>query len=266
MPRILRPDLYPGRDVRSPGCGRPEARASCTWTSAARASSPGCPPIHDLWMRGLAWDLWLLGGAVVIGTAGGILAGVWCAGARRSLRARALEAAAMAAYCAPVFFVGLLVLCLFNPIYGRVPLPCVLRRRAALGAPWNAPWDWFRAAARAVAGARRAARGDVPAADAVGHARGDGRGLRAHRGGQGRGSDRRRAPARGAALLSRDVLVRRRLGAADHHEHGAGRADAVGARVLQVHVAGGRAREPAAWSRSRLPAAVRARPVGARCC
>jgi peptide/nickel transport system permease protein len=95
-------------------------------------------------VRGLWWDLWLLGGAIVIGTAGGILAGVWCARRPRSVRSRALESAAMAAYCAPVFFVGLFVLWLFNPIYGRVPLPWFFDAEPRWVQPWNAPWDWFR--------------------------------------------------------------------------------------------------------------------------
>ena len=64
----------------------------------------------------------------MVGACGGILAGVW--GARRpgSLPARLLEAAAMAAYCAPVFFVGLFVLPFF---FDAEP-------------HWVQPWDWFR--------------------------------------------------------------------------------------------------------------------------
>jgi ABC-type dipeptide/oligopeptide/nickel transport system permease component len=54
----------------------------------------------------MLWDVWLLVGALVLGTAGGILAGVWCAARPGSKRARALEFAASVAYCAPVVFVG----------------------------------------------------------------------------------------------------------------------------------------------------------------
>ena len=58
--------------------------------------------------------------------------------------ARALETAAMVAYCAPVFFVGLFVLWMFNPIYGLIPLPAFFDAEPRWIHPWNAPWDWFR--------------------------------------------------------------------------------------------------------------------------
>jgi peptide/nickel transport system permease protein len=80
----------------------------------------------------------------VFGAGSGILAGVWCARRPRSLSARALEAVAMAAYCARVFFVGLFVLWLFNPIYGRIPLPFFFDAEPRWVQPWTAPWDWFR--------------------------------------------------------------------------------------------------------------------------
>ena len=143
MPRILRPDLYPG-EAFLPGLGRDLEGAFFHLDFGCAGILPGCPPIHDLWLRGLAWDLWLLGGALLIGAGGGILAGVWCARRPRSLRARALESAAMAAYCAPVFFVGLFVLFMFNPIYGRLPLPWFFDAEPRWVQPWNAPWDWFR--------------------------------------------------------------------------------------------------------------------------
>ena len=50
----------------------------------------------------------------------------------------------MAAYCAPVFFVGLFVLFMFNPIYGRLPMPWFFDAEPRWVQPWNAPWDWFR--------------------------------------------------------------------------------------------------------------------------
>ena len=143
MPRVLRPELFPGEQF-FPGLAGDLERALLHLDFGCAIRIPGCPSIHDLWVRGLWWDLWLLGGAIVIGTAGGILAGVWCARRPRSLRSRALESAAMAAYCAPVFFVGLFVLWLFNPIYGLVPLPWFFDAEPRWVQPWNAPWDWFR--------------------------------------------------------------------------------------------------------------------------
>jgi peptide/nickel transport system permease protein len=143
IPRLLRPDLYPGESFLS-GLGHDLDRAFFHLDFGCAGILAGCPQIHDLWVNGLAWDLWLLGGGAVLGTAGGILAGVYCARRPRSLRARALESAAMTAYCAPVFFVGLLVLYLFNPIYGRVPLPFFFDAEPKWVQPWNAPWAWFR--------------------------------------------------------------------------------------------------------------------------
>jgi peptide/nickel transport system permease protein len=198
VPRILRPDLYPG-EAFLPGLWHDLDRAFLHLDFGCAGILPGCPPIHDLWVEGMAWDLWLLGGGVVLGTAGGILGGVWCARRPRSLGTRMLETAAMVAYCAPVFFVGLFVLWMFNPIYGRIPLPAFFDAEPRWVNPWYAPWDWFRQLL-------------VPWIVLA-------------------------APL--GAMCLRLTLAETR-----DHQHGARRADAVGARVLQVHVAGGRAREP----------------------
>ena len=204
---------------------------------------------------------------MVLGAGGGILAGVWCARRPRSLRARALESAAMAAYCAPVFFVGLFVLWLFNPIYGRVPLPWFFDAEPRWVQPWNAPWDWFRQllvpwlVLAAPLGAmclrltlsvtREAMEEDFVRTAAA----------------KGAGSGRDRAPARGAALLSRHAVVRRRVRAAHHHEPRAGRADPLGAGVLPLHVAGGRALEPPlAETRSRTSRSFARWHCGRRSC
>jgi peptide/nickel transport system permease protein len=143
VPRVLRPDLYAGQAV-VPGLRHDLERAFLHLDFGCAGILPGCPPIHDLWVDGLAWDLWLLGGAVVLGTGGGILAGIFCARRPRSLPARVLESSAMVAYCAPVFFVGLFVLWMFNPVYGRIPLPAFFDAEPRWVSPWNAPWDWFR--------------------------------------------------------------------------------------------------------------------------
>jgi peptide/nickel transport system permease protein len=143
VPRVLRPDLFPGEGLLA-GVAHDLERVFLHLDFGCSAILPGCPPIHTLWVRGLAWDLWLLAGGVVLGAAGGILAGVWCARRPGSLRARALEAAAMTAYCAPVFFVGLFVLYLFNPIYGRVPLPWFFDAEPRWVQPWTDPWGWLR--------------------------------------------------------------------------------------------------------------------------
>jgi len=143
IPRVLRPDRYPGENFIS-GLWNDLDRVFFHRDFGCAVMLKGCPSINELWLRGWWWDVWLLAGGVVLGAVGGILAGVWCARRPRSLRARALEAAAMTAYCAPVFFVGLFVLYLFNPIYGRVPLPFFFDAEPKWVQPWNAPWDWFR--------------------------------------------------------------------------------------------------------------------------
>jgi ABC-type dipeptide/oligopeptide/nickel transport system permease component len=141
--RVLRPDMYPGEGIIA-GTASDLERALLHLDFGCSVILPGCPPIHDLWARGLVYDLWLLGGAVVIGTAGGILSGVWCAGHSRTLRSRVLEASASVALCAPVFFVGLFVLDAFNSTYGWLPLPAFFDAEPAWVSPWTAPWDWFR--------------------------------------------------------------------------------------------------------------------------
>jgi peptide/nickel transport system permease protein len=143
VPRILLPELFPGEGALA-GIARDLNRALLHLDFGCAEVLPGCPSIHDLWVQGMAWDLWLIGGALVLGVATGIPAGVWCARRPRSLRARALESAAAVAYCAPVFFVGLLILWLFNPIYGQLPLPAFFDAEPRWVSPWNAPWDWFR--------------------------------------------------------------------------------------------------------------------------
>src|SRR3954453_15831040 len=121
VPRILRPDMFPGEQF-VPGLAHDLNRGFFHLDFGWPGILPGCPSIHELWVNGVWWDVWLLAGGVVLGTASGIAAGVWCARRPRALPARALEAGAMAGFCAPVFFVGLFVLYLFNPIYGRVPV------------------------------------------------------------------------------------------------------------------------------------------------
>src|SRR5690349_5997904 len=118
VPRVLRPDMFPGERF-FPRVAHDLGRVFFHLHFGCAGILAGCPKIHDLWLSGVWWDLWLLAGGVVLGTASGIVAGMWCARRPGSLPSRLLEAAAMAAYCAPVFFVGLFVLYLFNPIYGR---------------------------------------------------------------------------------------------------------------------------------------------------
>jgi peptide/nickel transport system permease protein len=97
-----------------------------------------------MWSRGVAWDLWLLAGGLIIGTVGGVLAGLWCVRRPRSLPSRFVESSAMVLFCAPVYVVGLLILKAFNPTFGILPLPAFFDANPKWVTPWGAPWDWFR--------------------------------------------------------------------------------------------------------------------------
>jgi ABC-type dipeptide/oligopeptide/nickel transport system permease component len=95
MEPALRPENYPGQAV-VPLVWHDAERAllhldfghSCGW--------PGCPRIHTLWVRGLAGDLWMLAGGLLLGVLGGVSAGAWCARRHSSTRARVVEAMAIA--------------------------------------------------------------------------------------------------------------------------------------------------------------------------
>jgi peptide/nickel transport system permease protein len=104
---------------------------------------PGCPTIHEMWQDGFAADLWLLGGAIVVGVFGGIAAGAWCATRPRSRASRLLEAAAMVAYCTPVYVMGLGLMLLFAPPFGLTQLPFFFEPHV-YQSPNDNVWDWFR--------------------------------------------------------------------------------------------------------------------------
>lgn len=145
MTRLLRPDLY-GPDPPSvlAGTGHDLERIFLHFDFGVACNWPGCPPITTMWARGVAWDLWLLAGGMVVGVAFGVLAGLWCVRRPRSFPARALEMGAMVLFCAPVYVVGLLILKLFNPTFGMFPIPYFFDAEPKWVSPWGAPWDWFR--------------------------------------------------------------------------------------------------------------------------
>jgi peptide/nickel transport system permease protein len=150
--RILRPDLYPGEALPSGivhdlnrallhfdfGCYPPGGIAS-----GARPSGD-CTPLRVVWERGMAADIWLLVGSIVIGVVVGVLAGLWCAGHPRTLRAHVLQTGAAVAICAPVYFVGLAVLYLFNPDFGKLPVPFFFDAVSRWTSPFTDPWSWLR--------------------------------------------------------------------------------------------------------------------------
>jgi peptide/nickel transport system permease protein len=144
IPRVLRPEFYPGQGVVS-GVVHDLERLFFHFDLGRAWLWPGQPEIGAMLQRNFAADLWLLAGAMFIGVGGGVAAGLWCASRRRSLAARVLEASAMVVYCTPVYVVGLLLLLAFNPLFGSWPLPAFFEGEPIWASPWNDPWDWFRA-------------------------------------------------------------------------------------------------------------------------
>jgi peptide/nickel transport system permease protein len=140
--RALRPEEYAGTGLM-PGLGHDLDRSLLHFDFGEACMFAGCPKIRDLWARGYAADLWLLGGGLLFGVLGGIGAGVWCATRWRSPGARALEAAAMLAFCTPVYVVGLALLLLFSPAFGVWHLPYFFDPHSYVP-PLESPWGGLR--------------------------------------------------------------------------------------------------------------------------
>jgi peptide/nickel transport system permease protein len=152
--RILRPDLYPPGDSLLGGTAHDINRAllhldlGCAppggKTGSTAKGGGTCLPLRVLWQRTMVADIWLLAGSIVVGIVVGVLGGLWCAMHPRTLRARALQTWAALAYCAPVYFVGLMLLYLFHPILGRFPLPFFFDAVPRWASPFTNPWMWLR--------------------------------------------------------------------------------------------------------------------------
>jgi peptide/nickel transport system permease protein len=152
--RILRPDLYPPGDAVLGGIVHDLDRAllhldlGCAppgGTGSGARPSGKCLPVRVLWQRGMAADIWLLVGSIVVGGVGGVLGGLWCAGHPLTRAARALQGGATLAYCAPVYVVGLGLLYLFNPDTGMVHVPFFFDAAPRSASPLTDPWTWLRA-------------------------------------------------------------------------------------------------------------------------
>jgi peptide/nickel transport system permease protein len=143
IPRVLRPEYYPGEGVAG-GVVHDLGRVFLHLDLGRAWLWAGQPEIRPMLERSFGADLWLLGGAMVVGVGGGVAAGLWCASRRRSFAARVLETSAMVLYCVPVYVVGLLILLAFNPVFGTWPLPAFFDAFPVWASPWSDPWDWFR--------------------------------------------------------------------------------------------------------------------------
>ena len=112
--------------------------------SFASPQGSGCKSIVELFGRGWQADLWMLAGTVSAGTAAGVTGGLWCAANARTLRARLLEAVAMAGLCAPPFVFGYGLLLMFDPAFGHFQAPLFFDVHV-YQPPYVNPWDFFRA-------------------------------------------------------------------------------------------------------------------------
>jgi peptide/nickel transport system permease protein len=124
--RFLRPELYGGQGWLS-GTWHDISRTLFHLDPGEACMYAGCPSLHSLWVDGIQADLWLLFGGIAFGVAIGVPLGRWCAAHRTAASRRLIEALAMLFYCSPAYFIGYLVLLLFDPTFGLFPVPIVFQ-------------------------------------------------------------------------------------------------------------------------------------------
>ncbi|HET6550464.1 MAG TPA: ABC transporter permease [Solirubrobacter sp.] len=101
-------------------------------------------PVATMLADALPADVALMAGALVVGLALGVAGGVVCAQRPGSLRARVLEGAAAVFLCAPVYFVGMMVILIFGPSVDG-PIPIFLVTTNAYAGLFDDPLAWLRA-------------------------------------------------------------------------------------------------------------------------
>ena len=84
-------------------------------------------PVATLLSQGIGPSVSLLAGSIVTGLLLGLTGGMVAAARRGTMLARAIEAVAMFALCAPVYWVGLMLLVLFAPVGGAIDAPFDIR-------------------------------------------------------------------------------------------------------------------------------------------
>jgi peptide/nickel transport system permease protein len=140
--RAARPDLYPSESLVA-GTASDVQRAFLHLDLKEACSLPGCPKFTTLLARGIPADLYLLVGALAIGIAVGLAAGIFCASRPRTRTARALELAAAVAYCTPVYVFGMGLLLLFEPSFGLFHAPLFFHP-GDYAPPLEDPWMWLQ--------------------------------------------------------------------------------------------------------------------------
>jgi peptide/nickel transport system permease protein len=101
-------------------------------------------PINDLLGEGLPVDAMLVGGALLVGVAGGLLGGVVCARRAGGPLDRVLSSSALIVLSAPVYWVGLVLILAFARGAGALAEVDVVRAGAYV-APGSDPAGWLAA-------------------------------------------------------------------------------------------------------------------------
>jgi peptide/nickel transport system permease protein len=101
-------------------------------------------PLTRAILDGLPVDLALLVGGFALGLAAGVLAGIACARHARSPLDRALSTAAALLLSSPVYWMGFLVLVVFSPAGGYLPVAIVPRLQTYAPA-FRDPVEWLHA-------------------------------------------------------------------------------------------------------------------------
>jgi peptide/nickel transport system permease protein len=140
--RVLRPELYEGQGL-SQGVWTDVTNALLHLDLGRSCMFFGCPPLKRMWLDGIWADLFLLAGGCAVGIGLGVASGTWCAARPRSRASRAVEAAAMFFYCAPVYVIGFSALLLFAPPFGLIQLPYFFDPHS-YAPPLESPWDFLR--------------------------------------------------------------------------------------------------------------------------
>jgi peptide/nickel transport system permease protein len=130
MIRVLRPEMYGGESI-----------VSGTWTDVEYGilHFADSPVIRD----GLAPDLYLLFGGVLIAVVLGVAGGIFCAQRPRSRASRAVEALAMFFLCTPGYVIALGLLLLFSNEFGLIRVPWFFAVHIYVP-PQEDPWIFFR--------------------------------------------------------------------------------------------------------------------------
>jgi peptide/nickel transport system permease protein len=119
--RVLRPDIV--GDPRPIPVGLADFLWDLAHLDLGRAPGLGNQTVTSVLLETLPADLWLLGGAMVLGVVAGLAGGAVCGLNPRGRVSRALEAVSLLALCAPVYWVGLVSILLFSDDIGKLPIP-----------------------------------------------------------------------------------------------------------------------------------------------